>query len=85
MRVARQWRPVRSICWRKSPPRRGGGDIDFATFYILPPPGPVGWGKMAVRKIGSSPPCEGSLHTRPSAPRAPPLYHLKNFRNAFSF
>ena len=22
---------------RKSPPRRGGSDIDFAVFYILPP------------------------------------------------
>ena len=49
-RVVRQGRPVRSICWRKSSPRRGGGDIDFAAFYILPPCQTHTWGKMAARQ-----------------------------------
>ena len=71
LRGTRQGRPVRSICWRKSSPRRGGGDIDFAVFYILPPIKPLGWGKMATRQNRVFSPLRGVASHAPSPHSAP--------------
>ena len=77
--------PFARFACRKSPPRRGGGDIDFAVFYILPPCQPYAWGKMATRQNRVFSPLRGvASHAPCRAPRLRRPYPPKIFRIEFS-